>query len=371
MGHTAEAIAHFVHGAVTAYFLTWTVFIWKLRKQSNMMFLLFVCMAYIAFCQVKETFVLFSSLEDNFYLQGLSFAINIAGVPLVASFFAEVVSPGFVTKRKVLLQFAAQALFVPIFAIFPSRTTLSIALWCAYAGIVVSLILGIVLLMRHRKYIRDNYSYTEHVDVNWALNFAIALAVCAVAFVAVATQQTWVSRIVFNLVIMLAWVYLNTLARRHSVVDIQPMVMFAFPIIKKHEDPAPVNDASESSSEDASGVSIETYAVLAELLENCMAERKLYLNPKLTLQEVCSEIGTNRTYLSDYLNKVLKTTFYEYINGLRIARACEIIDAMTPENKQSMLEVSEVSGFNSISTFNRSFAKVMGQTPSQYAAKKK
>ena len=363
MGHTAEAIAHFVHGAVTAYFLTWTVFIWKLRKQSNMMFLLFVCMAYISFCQLKEVFVLFSSIEDNFYLQGLSFAINIAGVPLVASFFAEVVSPGFVTKRKVLLQFAAQALFIPLFAIFPSRTTLNIALWCAYAGIAVSLILGIVFLMRHRKYIRDNYSYTEHVDVNWALNFAIVLAVCAIAFVAVATQQTWVSRAVFNLVIMLAWVYLNTLARRHSVVDIPPMVMFAFPIIKKNTESPQVNDAPETSS--------ETYAVLAEQLENCMAERKLYLNPKLTLQEVCSTIGTNRTYLSDYLNKVLKTTFYEYINGLRIARACEIIDAMTPENKQSMLEVSEVSGFNSISTFNRSFAKVMGQTPSQYAAKKK
>ena len=371
MGHTAEAIAHFVHGAVTAYFLTWTVFIWKLRKQSNMMFLLFVCMAYISFCQLKEVFVLFSSIEDNFYLQGLSFTINIAAVPLIASFFAEVVSPGFVTRRKVLLQFAAQAMFIPLFAIFPNETTIAVALWCAYAGIAVSFILGIGLLMRHRKYIRDNYSYTEHVDVSWALNFAFALAVCSMAFAVVAAQQTWVSRIVFNLVIMLAWVYLNTLARRHSVVDIPPMVMFAFPIIKKHEDPAPVNDVPEYSSEDTSGVSIETYAVLAEQLENCMAERKLYLNPKLTLQEVCSEIGTNRTYLSDYLNKVLKTTFYEYINGLRIARACEIIDAMTPENKQSMLEVSEISGFNSISTFNRAFAKVMGQTPSHYAAKKK
>lgn len=363
MGHTAEAIAHFVHGAVTAYFLTWTVFIWKLRKQSNMMFLLFVCMAYIALCEVKEMFILFNGLEDNFYLLGLSFAINIAGVPLIASFFAEVVSPGLMTRRKVLLQFAAQALFIPLFAIFPSRTTLSIALWCTYAGIAVSLIFGILLLMRHRKYIRDNYSYTEHVDVNWALNFVIALVVCAVAFVAVATQQTWVSRTVFNMVIMLAWVYLNTLARRHSVVDMPPTVMFAFPIIKKNTESAQVNDAHETSS--------ETYAVLAEQLENCMAERKLYLNPKLTLQEVCSEIGTNRTYLSDYLNKVLKTTFYEYINGLRIARACEIIDAMTPENKQSMLEVSEISGFNSISTFNRAFAKVMGQTPSHYAAKKK
>ena len=101
-----------------------------------------------------------------------------------------------------------------------------------------------------------------------------------------------------------------------------------------------------------------------------MDEDKLYLNPKLTLQDVSAAIGTNRTYLSDYLNKILKTTFYEYINALRIRRACELIDSMTQENKRSMLEISELSGFNSISTFNRSFAKMIGVTPSQYLAKK-
>ena len=46
---------------------------------------------------------------------------------------------------------------------------------------------------------------------------------------------------------------------------------------------------------------------------------------------------------------------------------CEI-ESMTLENKRSMLEISELSGFNSISTFNRSFIKIMGQTPSGYYA---
>ena len=143
--------------------------------------------------------------------------------------------------------------------------------------------------------------------------------------------------------------------------------MFAFPLIKNQS----MADEGLSGAEEESNDSSEIYAGMAAQLEACMRDEQLYLNPKLTLQDVCSAIGTNRTYLSDYLNKVLKTTFYEYINALRISRACEIIDAMTPENKQSMLEVSEISGFNSISTFNRSFAKIMGQTPGQYVAKKK
>lgn len=363
MGPTAEAISNFIHGVATTYFCTWAAFIWKQRKQSNMMYMLFLCLAYIAFCCLKGSFVLVDNLSDNAYLNGLAFMIDLAGIPLMASFFAEVVSPGLVTKRKVLLQFVAQAFFIPVFAIFPTKAVLNVALFCACVRVFVSLFLGFFLLFRHRKYIRDNYSYTERVDVNWAINFAVVLAASFVGFVIVATNVTWIGRTIFYLFMMLSWIYLNKLARRHSVVNIPPLVMFAFPLISNKE--------NEEIKIEESAVCSDVYAALAEQLKKCMEEDRLYLNPKLTLQDVCSAIGTNRTYLSDYLNKVLKTTFFEYINALRISRACEIIDAMTPENKQSMLEVSEISGFNSISTFNRSFAKIMGQTPSQYVAKKK
>ena len=363
MGPTAEAISNFIHGVATTYFCTWAAFIWKLRKQSNMMNMLFICLAYIAFCCVKDSISLFESLHNNTYLAGLSFTVDLAGIPLLASFFGEVVSLGLVTTRKVLLQFGAQAIFIPVFAIFPYKVVLDVALWCACAGIIVSLLMGFFLLLRHRKYIRDNYSYTEHVDVNWAINFAVVLAATFVGFVIVATNVTWTGRTIFYLCMMLSWIYLNKLARRHSVVNIPPLVMFAFPVISKNGNEEEIQVEEPTASSDV-------YAVLAEQLKRSMDEDKLYLNPKLTLQDVSVAIGTNRTYLSDYLNKILKTTFYEYINALRIRRACELIDSMTQENKRSMLEISELSGFNSISTFNRSFAKIVGVTPSQYLAKK-
>ena len=220
------------------------------------------------------------------------------------------------------------------------------------------------LLCRHRKYIRDNYSYTEHVDVSWAVNCVVVLLICITAYVCISSKETWTSRAVFHMILMCAWLYLSRLARNHSVVDIPPIVMFAFPLVKKHNEKESVQ--IEESEEVA-----DIYAGLAEQLEACMNKDKLYLNPKLTLQDVCAAIGTNRTYLSDYLNNVLNTTFYEYVNALRIRTACEIIDSMTAENKRSMMDVSEISGFNSISTFNRSFVKITGTTPGQYQVRRK
>ena len=365
MGPTAESIAHFVHGVVAAYFLTWTIFIWNLRKQSNMMYMLFLTMAYIAFCILKETVFLVEGMTENFFWSGLSLTVDIVAVPLVVSFFIELVSPGWVTAKKVLLQMGIQALFIPVFAVFPTQMTLDIAMYTAYVGGVFSLIFICHLLYRHRKYIRDNYSYTEHVDVSWAVNCVVVLLICITAYVCISSKETWTSRAVFHLILMCAWLYLSRLARNHSVVDIPPIVMFAFPLVKKHCVEENVMETDEVS-EDLSDV----YATIAEQLEACMNTDKLYLNPKLTLQDVSAAIGTNRTYLSDYLNKVLKTTFYEYVNDFRIRTACEIIDSMTAENKRSMQEISEISGFNSISTFNRSFVKLVGKTPSQYLAMK-
>lgn len=62
--------------------------------------------------------------------------------------------------------------------------------------------------------------------------------------------------------------------------------------------------------------------------------------------------------------------FYEYINQMRVREACSIIDSMPAENPLSMQSVADMSGFNSISTFNRSFTKTVGMTPSEYARKR-
>lgn len=367
MGPTAESISHFIHGVITTYFLTWTIFIWNLRGQSRMMYMLFLTMASIAFCAVKEMMFLMDGISDSFFWSGLSQTVDLVVVPLVVNFFFEVLSPGWTTKGRMLVQMGLQALFIPVFAIFPSQIVLDVSLYSAYLCCLGSIIVMCVMLSRHRKYIRDNYSYTEHVDVAWAVNFVVVMFLCVSVYVVSFSTKTWLSRSIFHIILMAAWIYLNQLARRHSVVNIPSSVMFAFPLIKNQS----MADEGLSGAEEESNDSSEIYAGMAAQLEACMRDEQLYLNPKLTLQDVCSAIGTNRTYLSDYLNNVLKTTFYDYVNELRIRTACEIMDAMTPETKRPIVEIAEVSGFNSISTFNRAFVKLMSTTPGQYISRKK
>jgi AraC-like DNA-binding protein len=101
-------------------------------------------------------------------------------------------------------------------------------------------------------------------------------------------------------------------------------------------------------------------------LTKVMAEGKIYRNPRVTINDVANAVGTNRTYLSAYLNSVLHTTFYDYINGYRIEYISKDLLKEDELPGKTMDEIAELSGFNSTTTFRRAFQKKTGITPMAY-----
>lgn len=56
-------------------------------------------------------------------------------------------------------------------------------------------------------------------------------------------------------------------------------------------------------------------------------------------------------------------TFFQYLIELRVAHACQLLSS----NKElNINEVADLSGFNSISNFNKKFKKIKGVTPTHY-----
>ena len=102
---------------------------------------------------------------------------------------------------------------------------------------------------------------------------------------------------------------------------------------------------------------------LAEKIDKSINEDKVYLDSKFSLADWALMLGTNRTYLSEYINKVFKMSFYDYVNKLRIGEAKKIFEKGA---FRSIDEVAQSCGYASISTFNRNFSKLVGMTPSNY-----
>ncbi len=107
---------------------------------------------------------------------------------------------------------------------------------------------------------------------------------------------------------------------------------------------------------------------LEEGLEKLMTEEKIYLNHKLTLVAIAQKLNTTTNNVSWLLNNIHKSTFYDYINQYRVKEFVKKIQD-GEHHRHTLLALSMDSGFNSKSTFNKSFKKVINDTPSNYIKK--
>lgn len=108
--------------------------------------------------------------------------------------------------------------------------------------------------------------------------------------------------------------------------------------------------------------------ILAKL-ELHMQSQKPYLNPTLNIDTLAEAVGIVAQDISSALNHHLGRHFFDFINGYRIAAACEML-ASPDCSEKTVLDISLKSGFNSKSSFNTAFKKHMQMTPSQYRQQK-
>lgn len=88
-----------------------------------------------------------------------------------------------------------------------------------------------------------------------------------------------------------------------------------------------------------------------------------YVQQGLTIKELSEILHTNRTYLSAYIKTTYKMTFREWITGLRLEYAKNILKEHPEINIQKL---AESSGFLSRSNFIKSFSEKEGCTPGKW-----
>lgn len=102
-------------------------------------------------------------------------------------------------------------------------------------------------------------------------------------------------------------------------------------------------------------------------IETLMREKHIYRESNLTREKAASMLGTNRTYLSQCINRNTGKSFSQYVNGYRIKNALTLLSE--PDDTTPVKAVAIDSGFCSFSTFNTAFKEEIGMPPSVYREK--
>lgn len=114
-----------------------------------------------------------------------------------------------------------------------------------------------------------------------------------------------------------------------------------------------------------SGLTANYSLELKESLLYLLNDRKLFKTNNLTLEKLSIELETNRHNTSQVINEHFNMNFFELINKYRIEEAKLILEGDFGSNR-NIIDVAYEVGFNNKVTFNKSFKKETGLTPSQY-----
>ena len=276
--------------------------------------------------------------EENDHLLS---AIDMVVVPMYILIMYELLRPGLLTRLKAYLSVSPFILLAVLYVL--TRVDLFY-----YILLVISIIFGTTALVwttieipKYQTRLKQRYSYTDNIDLRWLRGIVYAFYfILGLWVVACVKFDEVVINILYLCGTLVLGMFISYFMNRHESV------------LAEFEDaPIPMDDSS-AEKDDLLGRNLDVY----------MREGKAYLNPNLKLSDLATAMATNRTYISNFINHQLGTTFYDYVNSFRVEHACGLLT----QTDKTISVIAEESGFNSPQSFIRVYTRIKGLSPTEY-----
>ena len=138
-------------------------------------------------------------------------------------------------------------------------------------------------------------------------------------------------------------------------------------IFMNHQKCSLIEGLTEDSQQrySKSGLKEERADEIKKQLKELMDEKKLFLDENISLPQLADLINIHPNYLSQVINERFQKNFYDFINSYRVAEFKRIV-AIEKNRNKTFYALALACGFNSKASFNNSFKKLTGTTPSEF-----
>ncbi|PKF75708.1 helix-turn-helix domain-containing protein [Chryseobacterium sp. PMSZPI] len=257
------------------------------------------------------------------------------------------------------------------FLVFP--IAFLICLWCIRLGyntpfeyLSIMLILAQALcytgisyitIRRHQRKIQQFSSNTEGIDLNWLEYIILVLFMVNIIYVMYnlfynPTSLNFFINAIFLLVVYCVGYYSLKQKEIYPLEENQRKELIS------------INEDSDLEEVKRKLISDEELFKIKEQLENIMAIQKPYLDSELNLIRLADMTAVSTHHLSYVINTGFEKNFFQYVNEYRVEYAKLLLKESN--SKLSILGIAYESGFNSKTSFNTTFKKITGQTPSEF-----
>ncbi|WP_350292928.1 helix-turn-helix domain-containing protein [uncultured Croceitalea sp.] len=232
---------------------------------------------------------------------------------------------------------------------------------------VVSILVGIGLVfncvywvlslrqfLRFRSGLKNELSYT--IKTQFFLNFLIAIGICLLVWIGIYLTSLFGNETI------------ERDARKFIWLGIAFIVLFIAYYGMLAPDLFRIQSFNHTQKYSQSKLNNTDLDILKTQLEQMMIAKKPYLNNKLMKAELASMLGVSNPELARLLNERIGMNFFDFVNYYRIKEFISL--AKTDKAKElTFFGLAQEAGFNSKTTFNKSFKNLMGVAPSEYFLK--
>jgi AraC-like DNA-binding protein len=219
-------------------------------------------------------------------------------------------------------------------------------------------------LRRHQRHVLQLTAQPEPIALQWLQQVLWGLALLV---------GLWLNELFFHLGWVLALTPIGYLGAVFYLAyyALRQVEVFAFPAPVRAEiqdlwqqDPLVLQDPAPSHTKQAR-LSPSQVAYWQQQLRALLETEKVYLEADLSLPALAQRVGLSTHELSYVLNEGFEVNFFQFINAYRVAEAQRLL-ASAQHQHLSMVGIAFEAGFSSKTTFNTTFKKVTGLTPSQF-----
>ncbi len=225
---------------------------------------------------------------------------------------------------------------------------------CHAVGLIVNITywgLSLQEFLRFRESLKNELSYT--VKTRFFLNFIIVIGLCLLIWVTL----YFISLFGFDM--------LERNARHLIWLSIAFVVLFIAYYGMISPDIFRIKSLEAVQKYTQSKLTTSDLNRLKNELESLMEQKKPYLNNKLLKAELAELLGVSNPELARLLNESIGMNFFEYVNYYRIKEFVKLAKSDKAQHL-TFFGLAQEAGFNSKTTFNKSFKKLMGSSPSEY-----
>lgn len=311
-----------------------------------------------------------------FYTQSLlnpSFKFNVKdGIHLV---------PGLVYLLYRLIIFITDQVIFGQYYFYEDGRDKNLDTWYQMAGFV-SMMVYFLLSLRYygeyKKVIFQTLSYAETMLFDWVRKYLVLFLLMQVLWLVFFLfypdwgnfKEKWWYYLAFSSLMY----YIGLTGYTNNLKSVSPFMPSIFGnseelFLEQTEIEVP-NTQEQKPENNKNQYDSEQVDVWRKKISDLVEKEKLYLDPTLTLPDVANQLGTNPTLISKMINQGFKMNFNDFINEYRVK---DVILALQEGKykKHNLLGISIDSGFNSKTSFNRSFKKYLGTSPKDYLSKLK